>query len=255
MAAYGEFARVYDTLMAEGRDAGEWPAYLLGLLRAHGITPPGKVLDVGCGTGHVALALLEAGYRVTGLDNSAAMLGQAARNAHEKGVFLPLMQEDMRCLSSPDRVHAITCACDPVNYLPDARDVGQFFQSAFQALYPGGVLLFDVCTPHYYNRVLEEACHASVQPQAVHILQVRPEGKQCRMTLTMFIQQRNGAYHRSDEEHVLTAYEKQTLLGLLQQNGFTSCKAYRFGSTAEAGDADERWQFSAIKVATAPEQS
>ncbi|GAA3603288.1 class I SAM-dependent methyltransferase [Marihabitans asiaticum] len=44
-------------------------------------SPPAAVLDVGTGTGHVALMLAEAGYRVTGVDSSAGMLDVAARHA------------------------------------------------------------------------------------------------------------------------------------------------------------------------------
>lgn len=44
-------------------------------------SPPATVLDVGTGTGHVALMLAEAGYQVTGVDSSAGMLEVAARHA------------------------------------------------------------------------------------------------------------------------------------------------------------------------------
>lgn len=39
--------------------------------------PGGTVLDVGCGTGHTALQLLELGYEVIGVDLSAGMVQQA----------------------------------------------------------------------------------------------------------------------------------------------------------------------------------
>src|SRR4051812_50025328 len=37
--------------------------------------PPGRALDVGCGTGVLASRLAEAGYDMTGIDPSAGMLG------------------------------------------------------------------------------------------------------------------------------------------------------------------------------------
>lgn len=39
-----------------------------------------QVLDAGCGTGHYALALAEAGFQVTGIDYSAGMLACARSN-------------------------------------------------------------------------------------------------------------------------------------------------------------------------------
>jgi SAM-dependent methyltransferase len=50
------------------------------LLRALAGVPAGsEIVDLPCGTGRLAAALLAAGYRVTGIDISPAMLGQAAR--------------------------------------------------------------------------------------------------------------------------------------------------------------------------------
>ncbi len=247
MASYGEFARVYDLLMG-GRNEYDWPVYLVKLLKENGVLPPQKILDVGCGTGHVSLSLIERGYRVTGLDQSAAMLDVAAHNAHEKGLFMPLIQADMRDLPQSGRVNAVTCACDPVNYLTDESEVAEFVQGVQQKLYPGGVLLFDVCTPYYYQNVLATGCYASVEPQAAYILKTSGEGRISRMFLTLFVQQRNGTYRRDEEEHVLTAFDKETLTALLAGNGFTDIKAYGFNTTEAAKDADERWQFVALRA-------
>ena len=50
------------------------------LLRAFAGLPAGShIVDLPCGTGRLAAALLAAGYRVTGIDISPAMLRQAAR--------------------------------------------------------------------------------------------------------------------------------------------------------------------------------
>lgn len=57
-----------------------------------GDRPPGPVLDVGCGTGVVGVALAERGVGpVDGVDISAAMLEQAAT----KGVYRTLIEADL----------------------------------------------------------------------------------------------------------------------------------------------------------------
>ncbi|MBN1511584.1 MAG: methyltransferase domain-containing protein, partial [Phycisphaerae bacterium] len=52
--------------------------------------PPGTlgVLDAGCGTGHQAIAMAQAGYRMTGLDRSEAMLRVASQRAADAGVHI-----------------------------------------------------------------------------------------------------------------------------------------------------------------------
>jgi SAM-dependent methyltransferase len=44
------------------------------------------VLEAGCGTGRIALALAAAGHAVTGIDPSAAMLARARENADERAL-------------------------------------------------------------------------------------------------------------------------------------------------------------------------
>ncbi|KPH98895.1 Methyltransferase type 11 [Actinobacteria bacterium OK074] len=60
-----------------------------GRLRAWLPDRPGDVLDLGCGTGSLALLAAEAGHRVTGVDLSPAMIDRArAKLAGRDAVFL-----------------------------------------------------------------------------------------------------------------------------------------------------------------------
>jgi SAM-dependent methyltransferase len=53
-----------------------------------------RVLDLGCGTGSLAVLMAAAGHEVTGLDLSAAMLGRAVTKATVAGVGLPTVRAD-----------------------------------------------------------------------------------------------------------------------------------------------------------------
>lgn len=62
-----------------------------GLLRSWVPAPPAEVLDVGCGTGSLSLLLAQDGHRVTGVDLSPGMIGQARAKfaaARAEGRFL-----------------------------------------------------------------------------------------------------------------------------------------------------------------------
>src|ERR1041385_1584072 len=60
------------------------------------------VLELGCGTGRIAVALAEAGIRVVGVDNSEGMLDICAKHAQSRGVRdkIMLVRADMRDLQS-----------------------------------------------------------------------------------------------------------------------------------------------------------
>lgn len=83
-ATYGDgFADVYDELYGDGFETGDAVSGIISLLAAPGV-PPGDVLELGVGTGRLAIPLaarlagaggtMRAGRRVIGLDASAAML-------------------------------------------------------------------------------------------------------------------------------------------------------------------------------------
>lgn len=56
------------------------------MLAAADPSPGVRVLDLGCGAGHTALAFAARGAEVTGLDLTAAMLAQGRRMAGERGL-------------------------------------------------------------------------------------------------------------------------------------------------------------------------
>jgi SAM-dependent methyltransferase len=61
------------------------PAALLNLVRAARFPPDAMVLDAGCGPGLVALALLDAGHRVVGVDLSREMIERAQKRCAPHG--------------------------------------------------------------------------------------------------------------------------------------------------------------------------
>jgi SAM-dependent methyltransferase len=56
----------------------------------------GPVLDIGCGTGRVALELADAGHDVTGLDSDPELVAELARRAREEGLRVRAHAADAR---------------------------------------------------------------------------------------------------------------------------------------------------------------
>lgn len=60
----------------------------VGFVREH-CRPAGKIIDLGCGTGRLALALAQAGYAPVGVDLSPPMLQILRGKADQLGLYIP----------------------------------------------------------------------------------------------------------------------------------------------------------------------
>lgn len=81
-----------DTAPVQGGADIEWFG---GLARRTG----GPILELGCGTGRVAVPIAQDGHHVVGLDRSAAMLERADRRARRADVEVRWVEGDMRAFS------------------------------------------------------------------------------------------------------------------------------------------------------------
>jgi ubiquinone/menaquinone biosynthesis C-methylase UbiE len=70
-------------------------------------TEPKAVLDLGTGTGFLALLLAEMGHRVKGLDLSPGMVEQARRNAAERGLSAVFEVGDAESPAEPDAAYDV----------------------------------------------------------------------------------------------------------------------------------------------------
>src|SRR5437762_12653200 len=63
----------------------------------------GPILELGCGTGRLAIPLAEAGFAVTGIDRAPAMLAEARRKAAATRVSVSWHEADMRAFKLGER--------------------------------------------------------------------------------------------------------------------------------------------------------
>jgi SAM-dependent methyltransferase len=79
-------AAFWDRRARDFRGGDEDSPYVAGFMDAMRLRPGESVLDVGCGSGALALPLARVGHEVVGLDFSAGMLGVLRRRASEDGL-------------------------------------------------------------------------------------------------------------------------------------------------------------------------
>lgn len=99
----------------------------------------GPVLDVGAGTGRVALHLGGRGFEVVALDRSAALLGALRERAH--GLPVETIEADARDFDLAGRRFAlILVPMQTIQLLGGADGRARFLRCARAALAPGGLL-------------------------------------------------------------------------------------------------------------------
>ncbi|MGD1992795.1 MAG: methyltransferase domain-containing protein [Anaerolineae bacterium] len=137
---YEEFSANYDRFMDwSARLAAELP-FIKRQLSAVGAQ---RVLDAACGTGHHAIALAEAGYRVMGADLSPGMIDQARANALAIGATVRFRVAGFGQLA--ERVEgsfdALLCLGNSLPHVLTADALARTLADFASSLRPGGLLL------------------------------------------------------------------------------------------------------------------
>jgi SAM-dependent methyltransferase len=235
MSAYRHFAAVYDRLMEE-MPYPEWMSFARRCWNEYGM--PKTVVDLGCGTGNMAIPLARSGFSVFGIDQSSEMLSIALgkweqpppRRLREEAGTVRWLQQDMRDWDIPEPVDAVISFCDCFNYLTEPQDVTAAIRQTYAGLAPGGLFLFDVHAPKQLERYAEEQPFIYDEKDLAYIwtCEYDSDRSEIEHSLTFFIREENAPksgssrslYSRFEESHVQRAYDPDWLAGQLVNAGF-----------------------------------
>ncbi len=169
----------------------------------------GPVLELGCGTGRVALALARAGLTVVGVDYSAGMLDVARREA--QGLPLTLIEADMRELRLAEEFATVVIPLGGLQHMETASEVAAVFATVAHHLASDGVAIVDVEAPQ------PEDLTVGPRPLVAHwtrpwlggsvtkLVAVEGRPSECRRVVTFHydVQPAEGAFHRVSHEFTL----------------------------------------------------
>jgi SAM-dependent methyltransferase len=118
----------------------ECGAYTADLPLWEELAAGGTVLDVGAGTGRVALRLARAGCAVTALDVDPELLGVLAARACAEGLEIETVVGDAAAFELDARFALVAVPMQTIQLLPDAAARAGFFASARRVLARGGLV-------------------------------------------------------------------------------------------------------------------
>jgi ubiquinone/menaquinone biosynthesis C-methylase UbiE len=239
--SYQGFARVYDEMMAE-RDYARWAAYVAGLAEKYGVRGPGKMLDLACGTGSFLIEMAARGWLITGVDNSAEMLGVADAKLNRSPYPFHLVQQDMRELDIGQSFTLITCMCDSLNYLIEPIDLQKTLGKIKLHLAPGGILIADMNLESKYRLMLGDGSFAETFANSAYIWEnsYDPESRTCRMAIDFFVRVEGELFRHIPEVHLQRAYWQQEIVELAKEAGFTEVEFWRAFSDERLNPMEEQ---------------
>ena len=144
MSSYDAIAELYDPWSAS---VVEDVAFYLEEARRSG----GPVVELGVGTGRIAVPLGADGIRVIGVDSSRGMLDVCARRAALAGITLDLRVGDLRDPPVTERVPLVICPFRSLLHMHTDEDRLGVLGAAYDLLLPGGRFVFDVFTPDAHD--------------------------------------------------------------------------------------------------------
>jgi SAM-dependent methyltransferase len=109
----------------------------------------GRIVELGVGTGRIALPIARAAIRVVGVDSSERMLEICRRRAERAGIeeLLDLRLGDLRDPPVATPTSLVICPFRSFLHLPTEADRRLALQAVWKLLEPGGRLIFDVFAP------------------------------------------------------------------------------------------------------------
>ncbi|MHB8874059.1 MAG: ArsR/SmtB family transcription factor [Myxococcaceae bacterium] len=140
-----------ERLLEPGQSWFLWAGALASLL------PPLEVVDFGCGTGVLSMAMARWARRVVAIDQSAHALAEAKkRAAHQKVKNVVFLEEDLHRLSLPDGKKDLVVISQSLHHVKEPQAV---LREASRILKPGGRIVVLELMPHQEQWVKERLGH------------------------------------------------------------------------------------------------
>jgi 2-polyprenyl-3-methyl-5-hydroxy-6-metoxy-1,4-benzoquinol methylase len=228
---YQGFAYIYDQLMKDA-PYDEWVSFINESISTY--SPQAKkILDVGCGTGEIAIRLAKQQLDVTGVDLSEDMLTVAQSKSDESKVDVLFLRQDMRELDGfAEQFDVVTICCDSLNYLETNDDVKATFHAVYNQLKTRGLLIFDVHSLHKIHNIFVGATFTD-QDEDVSLIwnsYAAEESNSVEHDMSFFVK-RDELYERFDELHYQRTYTIEEYTSWLETASFEVvkvCGDFRF---------------------------
>lgn len=217
---YDALAWIYNEYWAEPQQRYLPPLESLVL---KDVPAAGHILDLCCGTGQLAAALVARGFDVTGVDGSSEMLRFARENAPEAEFVL----SDARALDFAPTFHGAVSQFGSLNHVMTLEELRSVFERVYTSLLPAGRFLFDLNTEEGFLARWNGSFLGRAEDDHAYIAggTYDQESKIGRFSVAMFFL-RDDRWRRSDVLLTQRAYTEPEVCEALEAAGFRTAQAF-----------------------------
>ncbi len=240
---YGNaLANTYD-ILNDGIDHAAWADFIEKCIEKFSDIKVSEICETACGTGLMACELARRGYSVTASDLSEEMLSVAENRARNENLPIRFVVQDMRHTRMYSKKDLVLCLLDSMNYLTKREDVANALESAKESLKDGGLFIFDMNSKFKFESIYSDNSYV-LESDGVYCgwqNYYNPKTKICNFYLSIFTENEDGSYSRSDEYQREKMYTVRQMTKLIDEAGFELCGIFSgFGFEDADENCDER---------------
>lgn len=183
-----------------------------------------SLLDVCCGTGHLARSFLDAGYDVVGIDLSRAMIDVASTcNAADVNAGrVEFLVADAADFALDRRFGLAVSTFDSLNLLPDLDTLRRCFARVAEAVVPGGWFIFDLNTRRGFREEWAGCRIEETDDDLLFVQGVYDGGSRAYARFSGFVRDPQGYWRRFEENPIGQVFDAADVLGALRVTGWDS---------------------------------
>jgi SAM-dependent methyltransferase len=201
-----------------------------------------QILELCCGTGRITIPIAQAGYTITGVDDTPSMLEQAKIKAASAGAKIEFIQADIRALDLKEQYDLIFIPFNSIHHMYENEDLFNAFKNVKSHLKEGGRFLFDCFNPSleyivtHSKEEKEVANYTTEDGRAIVIKQTLRYESHTQINRIKWHFYINGEFD-STQELDMRMFYPQELDAYLKWNGFDIL--HKFGSFEEEAFSGE----------------
>ena len=234
---YKEAAGFYDRLTSDV-NYEKYAEFFSAIFDKHIKKHPHSIVDLGCGTGNLTIAMAEKGYDMTGVDSSSEMLSSAYS---KKSPGILWINQNFTELDLFGTYDAAVSLLDCINHMLDDDSVRKYFRHMRNFIEHDGLFVFDINSEYKFNHVYKDNVFYSVDEDLSYIWQNDYNSATgiCTMDIT-FYKKDGDIYERFDTVNKEKSYSISHLSELLGESGFAIEALYSDCVMEEPTDSEKR---------------